>query len=287
MNIPHTNPQRSPLMKTDILSDIDREQDLASYSGEDRVEQAGVVLTHYRLTHRSQSAFKSRLPLLDSILGGFYPGQLWVVSGVTGQGKTTLCQTFTFALADPGGQDCKPLWLSYEMAVDDFLAPFEKADSTILKYIHMPMSLKGNALKWIEDRMIESHLKYQTQVVFIDHIHYLIEMNPRSNMSYIIGETVRGLKQLAMKHNSIIVLVAHTTKVKLDKSEDELGLGDTRDSSFIEQEADVVLYVWRPQDQPEVTVCKVAKNRKKGIINKKIVLVLKDGRYYERQADGK
>jgi hypothetical protein len=95
---------------------------------------------------------------------------------------------------------------------------------------------------------------------------------------------VRGLKQLALKHRVVVFLVAHMQKTKPDE---EPGLGHIRDSSFVEQEADTVLYVWRQKENKSVTVLKVAKNRKRGIIDDRIPLVLKDGRYYEKAGDKK
>ncbi len=264
-----------------LAETIRKEQELSVYAGEDRVESAAKALEQHRAETPTGKLFLSKLPTLDRIIGGFYPGQLVVVSGVTGQGKTTLCQTFTFAIAE---QACRPLWLSYEVAVDDFLSPFESYDKDILTAIHMPMRLKGNTLTWIEDRLLESKLKYRSQAVFIDHIHYLIAMNPKANTSFVIGETVRGLKQMALKHNVVVFLVAHMMKTK---PEEEPGLGHIRDSSFVEQEADTVLYVWRyPQDK-RITVCKIAKNRKRGIIDERISLVLNGGRYSETYPGGR
>jgi replicative DNA helicase len=143
----------------------------------------------------------------------------------------------------------------------------------------MPLKLKSNTLTWVEERIIESRLKYNTRAVFIDHLHYLVSMNPKQNASFMIGETVRGLKQLALKHRVVMFLVAHMQKTKNDE---EPGLGHIRDSSFVEQEADTVVYVWRQKENKSVTVLKIAKNRKRGLIDDRIALVLKDGRYHER-----
>jgi hypothetical protein len=77
------------------------------------------------------------------------------------------------------------------------------------------------------------------------------------------------------------VSICHTTKTKNDGNA-ELGLGDVRDSSFIEQEADTVFYVWRDEKTEYETLVKVAKNRKKGIINKKVRMIYEDGKLVEK-----
>jgi replicative DNA helicase len=251
---------------------IEREQALIEYAGEDRVLPATEVLKIYRDERPKTEKILSKIATLDKTIGGFYQGQLIVLSGITGHGKTTLAQTFTRNMAE---QLTRPLWFSYEVGTDDFLSVFP---SDHLQHIHMPLKLKDNTLKWLEEKMLESKVKYATTVVFIDHIHYLVQMNGKQNMSFVIGECVRGLKQLAIKHNLVVFLIAHMQKTKPDE---EPGLGHTRDSSFIEQEADTVLYVWRHSKDKYLTICKVAKNRKRGIIDEKIGLILKDGQYHE------
>jgi hypothetical protein len=72
--------------------------------------------------------------------------------------------------------------------------------------------------------------------------------------------------------------------MKTRDQDGELGLGSIRDSSFIEQESDTVLYVWRHPEDKNITVCKIAKNRRRGIIDIKIPLTLNrmENRYYEK-----
>lgn len=209
--------------------------------------------------------------------GNYYGFQItgngrYLLSDCTVTHNTTLAQTFTRNMSE---QLVYPLWFSYEVSCDDFLSVFP-ADH--MQYIYMPLKLKDNTLQWIEERILESRLKNRTTAVFIDHIHYLVQMNARQNMSFVIGETVRGLKQIALRYNVVIFLIAHMVKTR---PEEEPGLGSVRDSSFIEQEADTVLYVWRLKDDRWVTVVKVAKNRKRGIIDEKVGLILKDGKYVE------
>jgi replicative DNA helicase len=254
------------------IKQIELEQEMLNYSGEDQVLSSDEVLKRFIAEQPKGERISTKLPNLDRTIGGLYPGQLIVVSGVTGHGKTTLCQTFTKNMSE---QLTFPLWFSYEVGTQDFIENFHP---DYQKHIFMPLKMTDNSLKWIESRIIESKVKYNTTICFIDHIHYLVSMSAKTNMSFVIGECVRGLKQLAIKHNIVIVLVAHMTKTKPDE---EPGLGHTRDSSFIEQEADVVLYVWRDGKEKSITICKVAKNRKRGVIDEKIGLVLIDGKYQE------
>jgi replicative DNA helicase len=153
----------------------------------------------------------------------------------------------------------------------------------------MPQELTDRKLSWVEDRLIEANLKYNVQSIFIDHLHFLVEMIAKQNISFVVGQVVRGLKEIAKRQNMVAFLICHTGKTREDTG--ELGLGMVRDSSFIEQEADSVIYVWRgDEEEREIggekrrlspTWAKIAKNRKRGIINKKVPLYYFRGIYYE------
>lgn len=265
---------------TTTFDQIELHKKLATYQGDDRVEPAAIILEEAR-KKPTKEPYRSGLARLDNTLkGGFFPGQLIVISGTTGMGKTTLAQTFTVNFLEKG---INPLWFSYEVAHEDFLEPFERYDKLSLKVIYMPLSMEKHHLAWIEERIIESYLKYNTRVVFIDHLHRLVEMNGKQSLTEQIGNTVVRLKQMALKHGMVIFLLCHIGQ-EATKSDKELGLGSVRDSSFIEQEADTVLYTWRHEDG-ETNVLKIAKNRKGGKINVRLPLHYKEGRYFEQARD--
>ena len=178
----------------------------------------------------------TKIPALDRIIDGFREGNLVVVSAPTKMGKTTLCQTFTIEFAK---QDMNCLWFSYEVPMYEFMNKF--GDNPPLFYL--PKQLKGNTMTWLEERIVESIAKFNTKVVFIDHLHYIVDMNARNqNMSLQIGSVMRFLKKIALKYNIVIFIVAHMKHIKLTSEPD---LDDLRDSSFIGQEADIVLMMWR------------------------------------------
>lgn len=267
------------------LNKIKKEQDklrefelLQNYEGEDRVissEDAWKGLEEER--KKPVQKFFSKIPSLDRILDGFREGDLVVISGSTKQGKTTLAQTFTTGLAEA---EVPCLWFSYELTQREFLEKFTEP----LPYFTLPRQLKGNNLDWIEQRVVESQAKYGTKVVFIDHLHFLVDMSfigQRGNVSLLIGSIMRKLKQIALKRSICIILVAHTRKIAFDREPD---LEDIRDSSFISQEADTVLMIWRLKEKREFNNearLAVLANRRSGKVGK-IDLQLKNKRFYEQ-----
>jgi replicative DNA helicase len=98
-------------------------------------------------------------------------------------------------------------------------------------------------------------------------------------MSLIIGGIMRELKKIALYRGITIVLIAHTAKIKFEA---EPSLSDIRDSSFISQEADTVLMIWRNRSalKPNQAVLAVLANRRTGQ-NGTIDLLLKDKKFIE------
>jgi len=226
---------------------------------------------------------------LDEIIGGFRAGQLVVISGPTGQGKTTWCQTLTSKFVSQG-VNC--LWFSYEMGIADFL---EKFDGNPLFYL--PKELKQNSLVWLEHRIMESMAKYDCKIVFIDHLHYLLEMQKMAeahSISLLIGMMMRELKKMSIKHEITIFLVSHMRKLLYDKMPD---IDDLRDSSFVGQEADIVMFMKRgkEKDSKEEAIknsfatLRIAKNRRTGnlgiiqleLVNKQFRAHSEINRYYD------
>lgn len=247
------------------------------YEGDDK------IISSYELKElvaRERQQNKLRLmtgiPKLDKIIEGFREGNLIVVSAPAKHGKTTLCQTLTIEFAE---QDIASLWFSYEVPMAEFIEKF--GDKPPLFYL--PRQLRGNTMVWIEERIIEAIAKFDAKVVFIDHLHYIVDMAARNqNMSLQIGTVMRSLKKLALKYNITIFIVAHMKHIKLENVPD---LEDIRDSSFIGQEADIVLMMWRMKDKNTCeylneTNLVVRAHRRTGKTGK-ILLQHKDNRFFE------
>ena len=240
---------------------IELERKLYEYKGNDRILSSYDLEESFRQEDKT-IGIKSGIPTLDKYIDGFEGGELTVISGLTGNGKTLFAQTLTSNFANRGVQS---VWFSYELRSDNFLKSFGNE----LPLFYMPAKLRENSVAWITTRIHEAKLKYGISAVFVDHLHYLVDMS-RHTMSVEIGAVMRSVKKLALRFNLCFFLIAHTMKIKPDT---ELDLGDTRDSSFIEQEADNVFYIWRKAKNPNEAVLKIAKNRRLGVFGKKVQLI--------------
>jgi len=240
--------------------------DLKKYDGDDRVIDSFEMRKHLAALPK-QKRIKSNIVTLDKHCEDFEAGEVIVVSGPRKSGKTLFCQTLT---CEFNNQDVIPIWFSYEVSPRNFFAVF-KHDG--LPYFTLPMILRANALNWIELKIAESIAKFGTGVVFLDHLHYLVDLERMKNSSIEIGTIMRNLKWLANEHNVIIFLMCHMTKGIKGK---EPGDGDVRDSGFISQESDTGLVLWRTKEQ-NVSWLKICYTRRSGVFNEKVKLMKING----------
>lgn len=211
------------------------------YKGEDQ------VISSFDIREKMKDAppveammFGAGMSKLDERLGGFIQKQLIVVSAPTKSGKTTFCIDLTSRLKEEN-----PLWFPFEEPAEELIQKFlDRGEEPPLFYT--PERMTGNRLNWIEKKIIEAKAKYDCKIVFIDHLHFIIDLSGDQRMDTQIGLTMRTLKSLAKKWNVVIVLIAHLKKTRVDT---QPNLEDLRDSSFIAQEADTVLLLWRKTER--------------------------------------
>jgi len=200
---------------------------------------------------------------------GLREGELIIISGQTGHGKTLFSQIIAQNYHKIG---VPSLFFSYEMNPYYLNQKFIRMGATPDLLVYSPLELLDNKLNFIEEQIIVAK-KEACKIVIIDHLHYLIQLQEVKNSSLVIGGIVRKLKQLAIKHNIIMILIAHTKKIYQDE---RLDLSSIRDSSLISQEADYVFLVERlkkdkklmeqnePTEWTNQTRITLAKNRRTG-----------------------
>lgn len=216
-----------------------RLQEIAeAYQGADKVISSHEILEEMQ-TRPPQRKITTGITGLDNILDGFREKQLVVLSAATKSGKTTFAIELTSRLKAEN-----PMWFPFEESAEEIIQKFvDRGEDTPLFYT--PQQITGNTLLWIEKKIIEAKAKYDSKIVFIDHLHFIVSPGSE-DINQRIGETMRQLKKLAVKWNMVVVLIAHLRKTQLDV---QPTLEDLRDSSFIAQEADTVILLWRKTER--------------------------------------
>lgn len=207
---------------------------LRDYVGEDKLISSADVALRLKqrpIEHKIMSGFKD----LDDILDGFRHKQLIVISAATKSGKTSFCIEMTSQF-----KDYNPTWLPFEEGADELVQKFlDRGEEP--PHFYTPERMAGNTLLWVEKKIIEAKAKFDSKIFFIDHLHFIVPFS-QERQDLAIGQAMRELKRMAKQWNVVIFLIAHLKKTKLDTQPD---LEDLRDSSFIAQEADTVIMLWR------------------------------------------
>jgi replicative DNA helicase len=246
-----------------------KEQELYQYQGDDAVVSSIDMRDSIGIDLTPEWVLYSGLPKMDDAIKGFYPGEVTVISGITGEGKTLLSQTLTTNFYKKNNLS---VWFSYEVRPKLFFSQF----GMHLPEFYLPSKMKEATIPWIYERVWEAKLKYKVKAVFIDHLHYLLDMMRVNNVSLQIGGLMRAIVNMAHDLQVAVFVVAHMAKIQSDK---EPGKGDARDSSFVEQEPDNVFYVWRSKKFLNSGTIKIVKNRREAAWNVKVP-VIKQGVYF-------
>ena len=199
-----------------------------------------------------QVGLSSGYHAIDRMTMGFAPGELTIVAGPTSQGKTLWCCNIA---ANMVKDKHKIVFVTLEMTKEELLSRFWN----ILGYGYDEVGQKqmAEACRYLRfqqiDRMnwqtipylIEQAKSWGAECVFIDHLHYFArEMHDVANE---LGIITQEFKQAAIKNQLPIVLISHTRKIEKGKAHADIN--DLRGSSYIAQDADIVLMVWQEQKE--------------------------------------
>lgn len=278
----------------DTLEEIVVLEEALSYVGPDRV--APYLEYHKERESKKFNIQRRRTGLyeLDLLMNGFQTGEVTVISGPTGSGKTLLADSISQRFMRL--EKINVAWFSFEVPTEQMIKKYVQAEDSQSLGLYVPMELKTGNLNWLTKKCLEAKLKYNCEAIFIDHLHFLVDMNIKQNMSLNIGAAMRHIKHdIAVAMNLMVFIIAHQGQPK----DEEPSIENIRDSSFIGQEADNVFIVYRAANPiPSVlennakikgyqldysqglATVKIEKARREGIFRKKLSYV-KNGYWLE------
>ncbi|MBC7340850.1 MAG: replicative DNA helicase [Clostridia bacterium] len=225
---------------------------------------------------------------LDDRLGGMAPGDLVVLAARPSMGKTALA--FQICLhAARAGKRC--LFMSLEMSTNqlmDRLAGLElginqqrlrlrllqpedwQLGFELPRKLQVPLYIddsSGLSTAEIAGRARLAKKVYGIEFLAIDYLQFINEpRRPGMSTNDLIGQVTRSLKDLAKSLGIPVLLLSQLNRMPESRQDKRPQLADLRGSGNIEQDADQVWLLWRPEfydptDRPGIACLSVAKHR--------------------------
>jgi replicative DNA helicase len=232
---------------------------------------AGTIEELERLAHHAGSV--TGLPTgfhdLDECLGGLRTGQLVVVAGRPGLGKSTLALDFARHCAVTGGQTA--LLFSLEMSVDEINMRMLSAEARVSlqamrtgnlddaawrrmvqnlpRVLAAPLYVNDSADLTLMSIRAESRrvaARHGLALVIIDYLQLLSHGDRRpENRQQEVSAISRSLKLLAKELGVPVVALSQLNRDAEQRANKRPQLWDLRESGAIEQDSDVVILVHR------------------------------------------
>lgn len=205
-------------------------------------------------------------PTLDKVIGGFRPGGVYVIAGRPAQGKSVVAGQCAVALARHGFVAFSSLEMGEEELTARFVAeriPLNVGsvqDNTLSaadwvrfaerrRYVEdLPIALDCRAGVTVAD--IRQHARNVSRRgplagVVVDYLQLVTGDNARADRREQIGSASRQLKVLAKDLRVPVIVLSQLNRELEKRTDGRPRLSDLKESGDIEQDADVVILLYR------------------------------------------
>lgn len=219
-----------------------------------------------------RTGLTSGFPAIDSVTGGFQDSNLIIVAARPGMGKTSFALNVALAAARI---DQQPIaFFSLEMSNDELIQRLICSEARIQMHDVRRGNIKGDQWEelsramgtlhelpiFLDDtggltvsdvrhrcRRLKSSTGGKLGAVFVDYLQLLRPSvaSRNANRNEEISEICRALKETAKELSVPIIALAQLNRALESRNEKRPMLADLRDSGSIEQEADIVSFLYR------------------------------------------
>lgn len=219
----------------------------------------------------AKTGINSDLRDFDRMTNGFQDGDLFILAARPSMGKTDTMNHFA---VHAGFQGYLPIIFSLEMKkeslIDRMIATTGNINRLNLRDPYATMSdaqktkwtqaigLLNNAKIQIDDRpamtvpqiratarKLIKQFPDRKPLILIDYLQIIRANNPKDNQTQQVGQISRDLKQMAREFNCPVVCLSQLNRSVEQRQDKRPVMSDIRDSGNIEQDADVIAFLYR------------------------------------------
>lgn len=205
---------------------------------------------------------------LDKLLGGFQPSDLIIIAGRPGSGKTS----FALSIMQTAAARYKKrialfsLEMSAEQLVQRMVASLGEIDASALRQgklsdddyarlvratgelSELPIFIDDSAALTpleIRAKARRLHAEHGLDLIIIDYLQLMTIRGRVENRVQEISQISRQLKELARELHVPVVALSQLSRAVESRQDHRPQLADLRESGSIEQDADVVIFIFR------------------------------------------
>src|SRR5215468_10914152 len=205
---------------------------------------------------------------LDKLTSGFQPSELLILAARPSQGKTALALNFMENIAIRGGHPVEMLSLemSKESLLQRLVASVAQIDAHKFRTGHLSredwrrmtaaLGTISSSPIWIDDAGSTSVLEIGAKarrlkrdkglsLLVVDYLQLITARGRFNSRQEEVASISRGLKGLAKELQIPVLVLSQLTRAP-EREERGPQLSDLRESGAIEQDADVVMFIYRP-----------------------------------------
>ena len=232
------------------------------------------------------------LPDVDTVISGLNKSDLILLAARPGMGKTSLALNILLYAGKHSGKAC--VFFSLEMSREQLAMrllsnesfvdnkklttgsltdeDWEKVALAASALNHANILIDDNPSLSVADMNAKCRRVENLGLVVIDYLQLMTSAGGKQNYSgesrqQVVSDISRALKIMAKELNVPVICLSQLSRANENRENKRPRLSDLRESGAIEQDADIVMFIYRESyyeddtENPNIAECIVAKNR--------------------------
>jgi len=217
-----------------------------------------------RLALEGIDGLETGFTFIDNRLRGLKPGELYIIAGRPASGKST----YALNMASHIASQAKTMFFSMEMPSKQLIEkcvaslsgtplnwfkdggkenkePWGLVSDAMSKIAAKQLIIDDNGYQTVQSIKIKCKKQGKVGAVFVDYLQLMAGKG--HNRTEEIGEISRGLKQLAKELECPVIALSQLNRSVESRKDKRPMMSDLRDSGAIEQDADVIQFIYRDE----------------------------------------